>query len=55
MTADELDERVRALEAERLRPIPPRPVDDFQRRLDEFVERLEELGERHFGTKEASS
>ena len=52
---DELDTQVRALEAERLRPVPPRPKDEFRRRLAEFEAHLEELGERHYSKKEATT
>ena len=51
---DELEMRIRALEAERLRPTPDPPntptPDDIQRakrRLRAFEKRLQRIGQRH--------
>lgn len=47
---DELDARIRALEAERLRPVPPTPKptdNDFPRRIDAFQRRLKTFGQHH--------
>lgn len=59
---DEFEQRLKALEAERLRPVPALPsterrrqktekdsLDDFNRRLNAFEKRLRRLGERHHG------
>lgn len=42
---DELDARVRALEAERLRPVPPAPRPGPRINLNDLAELLEVLGE----------
>lgn len=52
---DELTARVRALEAERLRPVPPPPLTQLKRRLDAFENHLEDIGARHhYGLTEAT-
>lgn len=53
MAEDELEERLRSLEAERLRPVPRPPATEFRRRVEAFEKQLEQLGEEHYGTKTA--
>lgn len=43
--ADELDERLRALEAERLRPVPPSPSPGPRINLTDLAELCDALGD----------